>query len=130
MSKDEALKFAVKALLPLIKRAAPYGEDDWLDGKKAVEKCNAALAQPTQDYVAKNPLGGPAKVFDAMANAIRAGDTFESVLRTYGFAVAQPAQESRPWVGLTDDEMEALWGRYAHLEMMRAIEQALKEKNT
>jgi len=51
MTKDEALKFAVKALRPLIKRASPYGEDDWLDGKKAIEKCNAALAQPVQEQI-------------------------------------------------------------------------------
>ena len=36
----------------------------------------------------------------------------------------------RPWVGLTDEEMQALWDRYAHMEMMRAIEAKLKEKNT
>ena len=36
----------------------------------------------------------------------------------------------RQWVGLTDDEMQALWDRYAHMEMMRAIEAKLKEKNT
>ena len=35
----------------------------------------------------------------------------------------------RPWVGLTDEEMQALWDRYAHMEMMRAIEAKLKEKN-
>ena len=36
----------------------------------------------------------------------------------------------RPWAGLTDAEMQALWDRYAHMEMMRAIEAKLKEKNT
>ena len=35
----------------------------------------------------------------------------------------------RPWVGLTDEEMQALWDRYAHMEMMRAIEAKLKELN-
>ena len=35
----------------------------------------------------------------------------------------------REWVGLTDDEMQSLWDRYAHMEMMRAIEAKLKEKN-
>ena len=99
----------------------------------------AALAQPAQDYAAKNPLGGPAKIFDAMAACIRAGDSFDSVLRQYGFAEAQPAQEpvacerckqlegqaydllgqlkvanlkwsvAHPWVGLTDEETQASW---------------------
>ena len=36
----------------------------------------------------------------------------------------------RPWVGLSDEEMQALWDRYAHMEMMRAIEAKLKELNT
>ena len=35
----------------------------------------------------------------------------------------------RQWAGLTDEEMQALWDRYAHMEMMRAIEAKLKEKN-
>ena len=35
-----------------------------------------------------------------------------------------------PQVGLTDDEMQAIWDRYAHMEMMRAIEAALRSKNT
>ena len=41
-----------------------------------------------------------------------------------------PPAAQRQWVGLTDEEMQALWGRYAHMEMMRAIEAKLKEKNT
>jgi hypothetical protein len=36
----------------------------------------------------------------------------------------------REWVGLTDEEMQDFWDRYAHMEMMRAIEAKLKEKNT
>ena len=42
----------------------------------------------------------------------------------------QRSCDKRPWVGLTDAEMQALWDRYAHMEMMRAIEAKLKEKNT
>lgn len=37
-------------------------------------------------YDSRNPLGGPAKVFYAMGDAIRAGDSYESVLRLYGYA--------------------------------------------
>lgn len=55
-----------------------------------------ALAEPDQ-YAAQNPLGGPAKVFDAMADAIRAGDDYHATLRRYGFAevkaLAEPEQE-------------------------------------
>jgi hypothetical protein len=40
---------------------------------------------------------------------------------------AQPAQ--RPWFGLTDEERDALWYRFGYMELMRAIEAKLKEKN-
>jgi len=63
----------------------------------AITAIKAALAQPAQDYAAKNPLGGPAKIFDAMAACIRAGDSFDAVLRQYGFAEAQPVQEPVAW---------------------------------
>lgn len=43
---------------------------------------------------------------------------------------AVDAMSKRAWVGLTDEEMQDLWDRYAHMEMMRAIEAKLKEKNT
>jgi hypothetical protein len=42
----------------------------------------------------------------------------------------QEEMPQRTWVGLTDEEMQDLWDRYAHMEMMRAIEAALRSKNT
>jgi hypothetical protein len=35
----------------------------------------------------------------------------------------------KPWVGLTDEEMEDLWAIHSGLPLYRAIEQRLKEKN-
>ena len=52
----------------------------------------------TTQYRQANPLGGPAKVFDAMAAAVRAGDSFDSVLSMYGFSLSQPEQQP-----VTDD---------------------------
>ena len=52
------------------------------------------LQEPAQDYIAKNPLGGPAKVFDAIADCIRAGDSIESVMATYGLVWAQDVPET------------------------------------
>ena len=40
-----------------------------------------------KEYREKNPLGGPAKVFDAMADCVRAGDDFNGVLKEYGFVI-------------------------------------------
>jgi hypothetical protein len=37
-----------------------------------------------------NPLGGPAKVVDAMAAAIRAGDDYHATRGIYGYAKQQP----------------------------------------
>lgn len=51
----------------------------------------AAQPQPALDYQQANPLGGPAKVFRAMADAIEAGDSYEDTLRRYRFAEAKPA---------------------------------------
>jgi hypothetical protein len=50
------------------------------------------------------------------------GDTLEIETILY-------TSPQRTWVGLTDEEMQALWDRYAHMEMMRAIEAKLKERN-
>ena len=44
--------------------------------------------------------------------------------------IPQEDSSKREWVGLTDEEMQAIWDRYAHMEMMRAIEAKLKELNT
>jgi hypothetical protein len=84
--------------------------------------------QPATEYEKQNPLGGPAKVFDAMADAIRAGDSYESVLKLYGYAEAQKPAE---WVGLTVDEFYDLddVGRKSVLEYGKAIEAKLREKN-
>jgi hypothetical protein len=51
----------------------------------------AAQPQAALDYQQANPLGGPAKVFRAMADAIEAGDSYEDTLRRYRFAEAKPA---------------------------------------
>ena len=50
MSK-EAMKLALEALEPLVRRAAPWGEMDWLNGCKAITAIKKALAQPEQEPV-------------------------------------------------------------------------------
>ena len=39
-----------------------------------------------QDYARANPFGGPAAVFDAAAERIRAGEPLEEVMRDYGLS--------------------------------------------
>lgn len=41
------------------------------------------------EYAKANPLGGPAKVFDAMADRIRAGEDYYDVLDDYGFQLKE-----------------------------------------
>ena len=40
-----------------------------------------------EKYKRLNPLGGPAKTFDAMASRIRAGEGYFEVLADYGFCL-------------------------------------------
>lgn len=44
-------------------------------------------------YHRPNPLGGPAVVFDACADAIRAGDPINSAMRDYGLAWRAPSRK-------------------------------------
>jgi hypothetical protein len=49
-------------------------------------------------------------------------------VKTYSGGKPWPVQP-KPWVGLTDEEMEDLWAIHSGLPLYRAIEQRLKEKN-
>lgn len=65
---------------------------------KAWQARAAQSAEPvyaSADYEAKNPLGGPAKMFDAIAGRLRAGEEFYSVMNDYGirFDPPPPAKE-------------------------------------
>jgi hypothetical protein len=92
MTKDEALKLALEAITTYLSES-PDASEEAVEGLwDAINVARKALAQTAQ-YRQANPLGGPAKVFDAMAAAIRAGDKYESVLRQFGYQLAQPEQE-------------------------------------
>ena len=64
-----------------------WGADDWqakadydemLDTSKRLMKAHK--------YMRANPLGGPAKAFDACADAIRAGDDVDRAMTDFGLA--------------------------------------------
>jgi hypothetical protein len=82
----EVMKQALDVLIEINKLS--IGEDavvalpGEIDG--AMDNLRAAIEQAEQ-YQRNNPLGGPAKVFDAMADAIRAGDDYHATLRSFGF---------------------------------------------
>jgi hypothetical protein len=54
MMSKEAMKLALEALEPLVRRAAPYGELDWLNGCKAITALREALANEALDRMAEN----------------------------------------------------------------------------
>jgi hypothetical protein len=49
-------------------------------------------------------------------------------VKTYHDGKPWPVQP-KPWVNLTDEEMEDLWAIHSGLPLYRAIEAKLKEKN-
>jgi hypothetical protein len=123
MTKDEALRLALEAL-----SEAHYVVEHRQDVKKreqAITAIKEALAQPEQEPVAwryRWSVEGGNWVWNYATYIERQKDDRCEPLYT------TPPQ--RTWVGLTDEEMQDLWDRYAHMEMMRAIEAKLKEKNT
>ena len=46
----------------------------------------AKALRAAHKYMRGNPLGGPAKVFDACADSIRAGDPIEQAMANFGLA--------------------------------------------
>jgi len=64
---------------------------DYIDNSIAALAALAAQPQAALAYQQANPLGGPAKVFRAMADAIEAGDSYEATLRRYRFAEVTPS---------------------------------------
>jgi len=119
MNKDEALKLAKSWF-----EANTYGNEA-VEVYEAIEQALAAQPAPVQEPVWIRP--------DHLQKAQKAPflcrvephkrDDFVPLYTT-------PCAAQRQWVGLTDAEMQAIWDRYAHMEMMRAIEAKLREKNT
>lgn len=69
----------------------PDERTNWEVFQAGASAALAAQPQAAREYRQANPLGGPAKVFRAMADAIEAGDSYEATLRSFGYAEAKPA---------------------------------------
>lgn len=67
-----------------LRRTVDRLERELAEARAECERLRTALLG-VKSYREANPLGGPAKVFDAMADCIRAGDSYEAVLKEYGF---------------------------------------------
>lgn len=66
---------------------------NWKDHKRGTCDHQLIIRELTEtpEYAAPNPLGGPARIFDAMANLVRAGEGFYAVLADYGFCKVEDA---------------------------------------
>ena len=136
MTKDEALKMAIDDLE--LCNGAQAVEEIIIYTHDAIKACKEALEQPAQEPVAWNE-----EEFNAIAYAYRSCPAHEiemiseryQDLVDYVLSITHPAPS---WQGLSDDEIDSVWfevvkennfegtGKY----FARAIEQALKEKNT
>ena len=78
-----------------------------IDAKDArIAELEAAIAAPAKRYAERNPLGGPAVIFDAMADRVRAGEDFYAVLADHGFAVLTAEPASFAVAGGGDEEVD------------------------
>ena len=134
---QEALKLALTALeinLTLLEKITPYkGQEDFLSDAIAITQdttnfIKKTLAQPEQEPK-------PATVFDDIDDDIpdiccQQYDTCLRPCTPRGVHLAQ-----RTWVGLTEDEISALWNEWKdavcldHKTWAKAIEAKLKQKN-
>jgi len=118
MTKDEALKMAIEALL--------YGTDH----TKAVKACKEALEQPTTQELYDN--GGNMTITTQSLTHVIGLDNkgYEAVVKLQSPLYTHPKQ----WQGLSDDEIDAIdfpeSGTATIRDFTRAIEAKLKEKNT
>ena len=142
MTKDEALKLALEALKQ-IDEAMPFPV-----AKLAQKVIKEALAQPEQEPVAWNVVDPTGKIVATEMNSVRGWARIEGYKPTVegllgfheqGWRVVPTTPPQRTWVGLTDEEIDAIYeqhhNQYGECESVnfgyeRAIEAKLKEKNT
>ena len=132
-SKDEALKLALEALETLVNGNgfAPAGNIE--KARKAITAIKQALSDATN-------LAAPVQQSRSDVEPVARVHTFigpewavVQVLGEFNLEdelYTTPPAAQRQWVGLTDEERDALWYRFGYMELMRAIEAKLREKNT
>jgi hypothetical protein len=129
MNKDEALKMAIEALD--LANGARIIEGIVLDNSYEINACKEALEQPAQEPVAWNE-----EEFNAIAYAYRTCPVhkIEMVSQRYQELAAYVLSiaNNKKWQGLTADELEDIKdnSKEGWYQLVRNVEQALKEKNT
>jgi hypothetical protein len=114
MTKDEALKMAIEVLWSV----EEYDKTGVNISKKAINACKEALKQPAQEPVAW------------IDDDVIVENKWECYSKNPEPLYTHPHQ----WQGLTDDEIDKIIEKHKLMWMTtdfaRAIEQALKDKNT
>lgn len=125
MDKDKALDLALEALKQIY-TAMPFPA-----GSKAITAIKQALAAPVPDV--EKWLGQPS-YHDGFGRSPDLWSLAQIKVAVTAMIHTPPAAQ-RQWVGLTDEEIEAIWYDHHDREMgyamrfARAIEAKLKDKN-
>ena len=128
MTKDEALKLALEALHGFIPYLPLNDEAQCGRYDKALIAIKETLAQPEQEPVAWRTKVDHIMFTSKRKDVLPLGGKLEPLYTT-------PPQ--RTWVGLTDEEWNAIYYKFAEhgasvsgWDFAKAIEAKLKEKNT
>jgi 20S proteasome alpha/beta subunit len=117
MTKDEALKMAIEAMTYHIEQTRSIASTCI-----AIQACKEALEQPAQEH-SMTYEDGFTHGYDAHLADYKEQPTQEPLYTT---------PPSREWQSLSDDDISYTWAGFAPdaIDFARAIEQALKEKNS
>ena len=122
MTNDEALLMAIEALDTLMmEKGSIY--------QKAIQACKEALEQPAQEPVDYEGSGLAAKIMDCDV----LGNPIITMLKQCPIGTKLYLKPVPLWQGLSDDDINNIYGKSTYEGLngfARAIEQALKEKNT
>lgn len=101
----------------------------YLDGmaKPCVECADCKLKGMAERPTQQEPVAWISK--HGVVYPLDAKDEVHPINELQPLYTSPPAQR-KPWVGLTDDESGEIYYRFDGMELMRAIEDKLKEKNT
>jgi len=123
------LRTAAQQALEALDKATRYMSDsDYRKLNDAIDILKAALEQPEQEPVAWMEDFGNAFPLGAVKGAGSWRDDHQR-----NWMPLYTHQPRREWRGLTDEEIEDCWDGYLsdyQLQMIRAVEAKLKEKNT
>ena len=139
--QTEALKLALEALESVKHKIDSYQVNVCDDVDEAITAVREALADSALERMAENAreLGLDYEAAQQQEPvAVYVGETWcGSVVRLYEdlpletpLYTSPPA--SKPWVGLTDEEIQTIWRSSEHMtvnQVCRAIEAKLREKN-